>query len=161
MENVSKALLIAAGILITIIIISIALTMYNRISSVKKTQDKKVELEQIAAFNAEYESYNKSVMYGTDVVTLVNKANENNIKKINETINVYLTMNSGEEPKQVKTIELSEKNSGSETVYYGIITWIDNSEKEEDNFQTKIFKCNNIRYNDLGKVSDIYISLRN
>lgn len=164
MENASKALLIAAGVLIAIIIISVFLTIYNRLSSVKKAQDEKVELEQLAAFNAEYESYNKSVMYGTDVVTLVNKANENNRKQMNGTINIYLTMNTMNnnniQQGKVETIELKKENSGSETSYYGIIT-IGDTTYTENNFQTMIFKCDRMEHNDLGRVSDIYISKRN
>ena len=34
--------------------------------------------EQILAFNAEFESYDKQRMYGTDVITVLNKARDNN-----------------------------------------------------------------------------------
>ncbi len=81
MENASKALLIAGGILISIIIISLFLSMYNRMSSFQKSQETEKEFKQISAFNSGYEAFNKQVMYGTDIITLMNKAIENNITK--------------------------------------------------------------------------------
>lgn len=80
MENASKALLIAGGILIALIIITMALLVFNKISSIKQEQAERTETEQLAAFNAEFEAYDKKVMYGTDVITLINKADENNKK---------------------------------------------------------------------------------
>lgn len=88
MENAAKALLIAGGILIAIILISMFLMMYNRMTSIKKTQEEKKEMEQLAAFNAQYEAFDKKIMYGVDVRTLVNKAEENNRNNPSETINV-------------------------------------------------------------------------
>ena len=79
MENASKALIIAGGILIAIIILTMFIMMFNRMTSIQKTQEEKTKMEQLAAFNAEYEAYNKSQMYGADVITLKNKVNENNI----------------------------------------------------------------------------------
>lgn len=88
MENAAKALLIAGGILIAIILISMFLMMYNRMTSIKKTQEEKKEMEQLAAFNAQYEAFDKKLMYGVDVRTLVNKVEENNRNNPSETINV-------------------------------------------------------------------------
>ena len=88
MENAAKALLIAGGILIAIILISMFLMMYTRMTSIKKTQEEKKEMEQLAAFNAQYEAFDKKLMYGVDVRTLVNKAEENNRNNPSETINV-------------------------------------------------------------------------
>jgi len=81
MENASKALLIAGGILIAIILLSLFLNMYNKMSSFQKTQQEQKKMEQIQAFNAEYEAFDKKVMYGTDIMTLANKAIENNKTK--------------------------------------------------------------------------------
>ena len=136
MENASKALLIAAGILIAIIIIAIFINMYGKISSIQETQDEKTKMEQLAEFNAEYESYNKTLMYGTDVVTLVNKANENNRKRPNSTIHVYLTIDTIDR-KIVKEIQLVKENVNNIILNYGIITFNDNSQYEEDDIIAK------------------------
>lgn len=78
MENASKALLIAGGILIAIMILSLLLSMYGRVANIHKTEEEKTRLEQLAEFNAQYEAYNKKLMYGVDVKTLTNKVTEYN-----------------------------------------------------------------------------------
>lgn len=93
MENAAKALLIAGGVLIAIILISMFLLMYNRMASIQKTQEQKKEMEQLSAFNAQYEAFNKKLMYGVDVRTLENKVNENNINNPSEQIELSLPDN--------------------------------------------------------------------
>lgn len=78
MENASKALLMAGGVLIAIIILSLIVYMGTTTSRLAKTQDEKTLAEQTEAFNKEYEAYDKKKMYGTDVITVVNKAIEYN-----------------------------------------------------------------------------------
>lgn len=78
MENASKALLIAGGILIALLTISLVMIMYNNLQSMQNAQEQKLATEQLVAFNKEYEAYNKSLLYGTDVITVVNKAINNN-----------------------------------------------------------------------------------
>lgn len=80
MENASKALIIAGGVLIALIIITMFIIMFNNLANVKKNQEEQIKTEQISAFNAEFEAYNKKLMYGTDVITLINKVVENNKK---------------------------------------------------------------------------------
>jgi len=78
MENATKALLIAGGVLLAIIIISLFVSMYKSISGLEKAQDEKIEMQQISAFNAEYEAFDKKIMYGTDVITVMKKAINHN-----------------------------------------------------------------------------------
>ena len=65
MENASKALLIAGGVLIA---------MLNIVNSNQKTREKALATEQLAEFNQKYESYNKKALRGTDIITLKNMA---------------------------------------------------------------------------------------
>lgn len=83
MENASKALIIAGGVLIALIIITMFIMMFNNLANTKKAQEEQTKTEQISAFNAEFEAYNKKIMYGTDVITLINKVAENNKKNLN------------------------------------------------------------------------------
>ena len=82
MENTSYALYIAAGTLIAIVIISIVLVRWRSISRIEKTKDEVTAIENKADFNAEYEAYNKRLMYGTDVLSCLNKAQNNNQKYV-------------------------------------------------------------------------------
>lgn len=72
-ENVAKALLIAAGILITVMLLSILVLGYNQISNFYNTQSEKTRNEQLAEFNEQFLNYQRNDLRGTDVITLVNK----------------------------------------------------------------------------------------
>ena len=74
MENAAKALIIAGGILLAIMTLSLLVYMVGTTSRMAQSQDEKKQLEQLVAFNNEYEAYNKRVMYGTEVISVVNKA---------------------------------------------------------------------------------------
>lgn len=80
MENASKALLMAGGILLTIITLSLFIYLTTATSRIGEAQEAKTLTEQITAFNKEYEAYNKRRLYGTDVITVVNKAINHNEK---------------------------------------------------------------------------------
>lgn len=78
MENASKALLMAAGILIGLILLTSGVYLFNTIRSSQQAKYANLSEEQILAYNAEFESYDKQRMYGTDVITVLNKARDNN-----------------------------------------------------------------------------------
>lgn len=80
MENASKALLIAGGVLIAILIVSVLLVTLNIVNSNQKTREKALATEQLAEFNQKYEAYNKKALRGTDIITLMKMAIENNNK---------------------------------------------------------------------------------
>lgn len=74
MENATKALLMAAGILIAIVVLSLAIFMYGRVSSYYQTKQRNTSQEQIAAFNNEFTVYNRDDVSGFEMVSLINKA---------------------------------------------------------------------------------------
>ena len=74
MENASKALLIAGGVLIAILIVSVLVVTLNIVNSNQKTREKALATEQLAEFNQKYEAYNKKALRGTDIITLKNMA---------------------------------------------------------------------------------------
>lgn len=78
MENASKALLIAGGVLIAILIVSVLVVTLNIVNSNQRTREKALATEQLAEFNQKYESYNKKALRGTDIITLMKMAIENN-----------------------------------------------------------------------------------
>lgn len=82
MENASKALAIAGGILIAVMILVALVSMVQNSSQYSKSVEEQKKIEQITKFNKEYESYQKKLMRGTDVITVINKANNNNIKNV-------------------------------------------------------------------------------
>lgn len=79
MDNVSHALLIAGGILLTLLILSSVVIMSNNIQNIGTAQAERKEQERLKAWNAEWEAYDKRLLYGAEVLTVVNKSIQNNI----------------------------------------------------------------------------------
>ncbi|MDO5555296.1 MAG: hypothetical protein Q4G09_01160 [Clostridia bacterium] len=118
MENATKALIIAGGIFFALLILSLIIYVATAISGMADEQDKNTLAKQIATFNKGYEAYNKSRMYGTDIITVVNKANDNNQKdQYQVTITVYDT-------------------NGNKI------------SKNFDGLKTQIFECTDVQYNE-------------
>lgn len=78
MENASKALLMAGGILIAMITITVFVYMFSQISEMKNATDRDTSKEELLAYNQAFESYNKKLMYGADIISVINKAIDNN-----------------------------------------------------------------------------------
>lgn len=82
MENASKALMMAAGTLIGIMLLAILVYFANNLGIFPTELNQEQKTEQIQAFNTEYEAYNKKLMYGTDLISVLNKAKSNNEKYV-------------------------------------------------------------------------------
>lgn len=80
MENAAKALVIAGGVLIAIMTLSLFLYGMTSAARIEQAQNEKKATEELAAFNMEYEAYNKQRLYGIDLITVINKAIEHNQK---------------------------------------------------------------------------------
>lgn len=106
MENAAKALEIAAGVILAVILMSLIAYFFSTISAWPQQQDDMESAEQLAEFNLEYEVYDKSAMYGVDVISCLNKARSNNEKYVegggfltgskydkNYIMNVYVKIN--------------------------------------------------------------------
>lgn len=95
MENATKALLMAAGILIAIIVLSLAVVMYSRVSEYYQQKQRNITDEQLAAFNDEYLAYNRDDVTGFELVSLINKTIDYNQNK------VYGASNTGDSDEQL------------------------------------------------------------
>lgn len=81
MENASKALLMAGGILIALMVIGALLLMFNQIGDYQKSQSSSVKDSQLATFNQEFAKYADSEIKGTDLISLANKVVDFNNKE--------------------------------------------------------------------------------
>lgn len=73
MENASKALLMAGGVLIAVLIIAILVRTFGTVGLFQKQKLTEEESRQIAEFNEQYLKYLNQYMYGTEVITIINK----------------------------------------------------------------------------------------
>lgn len=78
MENASRALEIAAGVLVAMMIVAIGTYLFQNIRRMEMVRDDAVAMENQAEFNQTWLAYNKNLMYGTDVLSCLNKAQNNN-----------------------------------------------------------------------------------
>lgn len=72
MENASKALIMAGGVLISLIIIALLVIFFNNLSDLQNTKLTSEEVEQAAEFNKQYDVYARDV-YGSELLSLANK----------------------------------------------------------------------------------------
>ena len=90
MENATKALLIAAGVLIGIMVISLGVSLYVSLGSYVDSTKEQLELNEISKFNTQFLKYNNTILDESgnevpsftlriqEVVTAANIAYENN-----------------------------------------------------------------------------------
>lgn len=82
MENATTALYIAAGTLLGVMILSVVVFFFRRVGTMYDEQDRVMTAQQLAEWNNEYLAYDKKIMYGTDLISVLNKAYSNNEKYI-------------------------------------------------------------------------------
>ena len=136
MENASKALLIAAGTLIGIMLIGFLVIFYNHLKGLPEQQSKAELQKQISAFNAEYEAYNKKIMYGTDLISVLNKAKNNNEKYVKGNFLTGYTY----DMDYVIDIEFSLKSALEERI---IVKYYNNSTGKESEYNENYGANNN------------------
>ena len=79
MENASKALIFAASVLISIVIISMLVLVYNSLTSYQQTSTQTQREAQINEFNKQFEGYNRANVRGNELYSLISKVIDYNI----------------------------------------------------------------------------------
>lgn len=72
MEDVSKALLIGAGMFFAILLISSLVILHGQVSSMYSAKQDANIIEQTRKFNAKFENYNREDIRGNDLISLMN-----------------------------------------------------------------------------------------
>lgn len=73
MDNAAKALLIAGGVLLSIIVISIFMLMFNSLTDYQRSQTDLQVQSQLNAFNNQYQAYVRNNVRGNEIESLINK----------------------------------------------------------------------------------------
>ena len=166
MENATKALLIAGGVLIAIIIITLLVRTYGNISNFQRQQLTQEEARQIAEFNSEYTQYAGQYIYGTDVITIINKTTNHNKQNenVNITVEIVFTLDEytytieywqfGKIVKKEKTIKAGNTLilKGDDDKYAFV------SDENVDQLRSRAFKCDTVEDQNNDGVID-YIKL--
>ena len=80
MENATRALTMAGGILIALMILGALFLMFNNLSSYQNSNDASTKNSQIAEFNNQFEPYNKDNLTLMELKSVWNKIQSNNSK---------------------------------------------------------------------------------
>ena len=81
MENASKALVMAASVLIALMIIGALLLTYNGIKNYQKSETINLTEAQIIEFNNQFSTYNRDDVRGNDLYSLLNRAVDYNTRQ--------------------------------------------------------------------------------
>lgn len=81
MENASKALIMAGGMLIAILITSLLIYAWQLFSEYQSSQDSLSKIEDVSKFNSQFTSYDRDDILGYELLSLINKVIDYNEKK--------------------------------------------------------------------------------
>lgn len=180
MENASKALLMAGGVLIAVLIIAILVRTFGTVGLFQKQKLTEEESRQIAEFNEQYLKYLNQYMYGTEVITIINKTTKSKYPvQIKITFwdtdytynrNEYIH---GELKTRTYTVKSGKELSiiNSETGYVTGESFIEKGSKEygsttkndtnntatSSGISNKAFKCTALGYDSTGRINSITI----
>ncbi len=73
MENATKALLIAAGVFLGMMVLTASVFIYTQIVDYYRNEQDIIKSEQVAKFNNEYDSYIRKDVRGNEILSLINK----------------------------------------------------------------------------------------
>lgn len=128
MENATRALTMAGGILIALMILGALFLMFNNLSSYQNSNDASTKNSQIAEFNNQFEPYNKDNLTLMELKSVWNKIQSNNSKNPEYFIETNIN-----------------------TIYTNIDKNF-TSLPEEDK-QKRVFGCTNIDYDSEGRIN--------
>ena len=145
MENASKALLMAGGVLIGVLIISLAVYLFADFGSKSASINAQNSQKQLSAFNSKFTSYQgfkdadgnwQITIY--DIITVKGYALENNEKYENVDEQIKVTI-------------------GGIPIFGDSDTYLINKYIDKNTGEIKKFKCedNDVQYNQNGKVKSI------
>jgi len=87
MENAAKALLMAGGMLLAILLVSLLLYAWGLFSKYQSSQDSLAEIEDTAKFNEQFTAYDRNDVQGYELLSLLNQIIDYNERKTTDSIN--------------------------------------------------------------------------
>lgn len=153
MENATKALIIAGGMLLAMLIVGLLVYGYNQIRESRRAEVLSEEQEQIAEFNLKLESYNKTAVRGYQLLSLANLAEDINARYPEEDgfepVDIIVKMKKNSSLPGATNDELYDKNKD----YYDVIKYVKNiypslNENRSNEFKQLYFECTNVIYDE-------------
>ncbi len=183
MENASKALLMAGGVLIAVLIISLFVYMFTSASSMFQTEEDIERTQEIEEYNKQYESYNRKLLRGTDLISLMNKAISNNKKYEDigtDTIEEYRVTIKFTLKEDLAIYEYDDEGNvkvtgkgsylkadipysiykESDKAYTALATKYNIDNESFNDLKRRVFDCIEVKYNKYGRVCELVFKER-
>lgn len=84
MENASKALIMAAGVLLTMLVIGLLIFAWGKFSEYGTEQDKLSEIDDVTEFNLQFTNYDRDDVKGYELISLANQVADYNFRFSND-----------------------------------------------------------------------------
>jgi len=165
MENASKALIMAGGVLIALMVASLVVFFFKNISEWQGMQESGQELEQMVEFNQQYEVYGRDV-YGSELLSIANKIADYNKRQAEDKgylkieLQVQLTKdmdtsffkkgnyNSMQMKTEVENLQAEIKRVGDQRITSRSISTVSRKISQLASMRTKDIEELGIEYND-------------
>ncbi len=138
MENASKALIIAGGMLIAMLIVGLLVFGFSRIRESQQEQSNQESIQEVTDFNKRFEAYNKTTARGYQMISLANLVYDTNYRYTEE---------DGYKPVTIIVDGLSSQDATNED----LVTYIQNNydgmnSNEKNALKQLYFECTDISY---------------
>ena len=138
MENATKALIIAGGMLIAMLIVGLLTWGYTQLRSLQQRNVEEEERQQIVDFNERFEAYNKKVVRGYQMISLANLVYDTNTR---------FAEDDGYENVTIIVNGLSSEDAEEEDLVNYIQTYYDTMTSNEKNALKQLyFECKGVEY---------------
>ena len=138
MENATKALIIAGGMLIAMLIVGLLTWGYTQIRALQQANVTEEERQQVVDFNERFEAYNKKVVRGYQMISLSNLVYDTNTRYTEEV---------GYTPVTIIVDGLSDQNATGEDLVNYIQTYYDTmSSNQKNDLKQLYFECTGVEY---------------
>ena len=138
MENATKALIIAGGMLIAMLIVGLLTWGYTQLRSLQQRNVEEEERQQIVDFNERFEAYNKKVVRGYQMISLANLVYDTNTR---------FAEDDGYENVTIIVNGLSSEDAEEEDLVNYIQTYYDSMSSNEKNALKQLyFECTGVEY---------------
>lgn len=174
MENASKALIIAGGMLIAMMIMGLLVLGYNNLRKYQKAEVEKESVSQVVEFNKKFEAYNRKTVRGYQMISLSNLTLDINNRYVDELgykpveIVVYMTTekvpttvlpwNKNNYEGIIKQADVSYSGTNgkynSNPNYYDMIKYKEKiyetftSTSDRNSFKELYFECTDVEYDE-------------
>ena len=158
MENATRAFMIAGGVLLAILILGLIVYAYTSFSSMGIQEEERTRAEQLAEFNKPYESYEGKTLRAQELISVVNRAiNDNEKNGINIAVKVKIVKTLEAGGRYLDGFEQAREYNFTGADKQKFLEMCEDKTKggKKENFTGKrFFKCTEIKYNK-GRINEL------